>query len=82
MDIRFLVVSFTIVLMSPEHAVAPPWRNVFGSPLFKKNLAVVAVDEAHCIPEWYKLLPFRNLSHTFPDTEFVKYNCHPIFCQG
>ena len=24
----------------------------FGSPFFKKNLAVVAIDEAHCIAEW------------------------------
>ena len=34
----------------------------------RKNLAVVTVDEGHCTSEWYKLLLFQNLSHTFPDT--------------
>jgi superfamily II DNA helicase RecQ len=35
--------------MSPETAVKPPWRNIFQTPHFKKVLALVAVDEAHCI---------------------------------
>ena len=42
--------------MSPEIAVQPPWRNVFCTPFFKKHLTLVAVDEAHCIPEWLGLL--------------------------
>ena len=41
-----------IVFMSPEIAVRPPWRNIFQTSLFKERLALVAVDEAHCIPEW------------------------------
>jgi len=40
--------------MSPESAVSPPWRELFKSSHagFGKELAVVAIDEAHCIPEW------------------------------
>ena len=38
--------------MSPESAVVPPWRGIFQCPFFTRNLAVVAIDEAHCIPEW------------------------------
>ena len=40
------------VFMSPETAVCPPWRGIFQSPYFKQHLALVVVDEAHCIPEW------------------------------
>ena len=40
------------VFLSPENATRPPWRNIFQSPFFKKHLILVAVDEAHCIPEW------------------------------
>ncbi len=38
--------------MSPELAVSCHWRVLFSSPTFKKKLVMVAVDEAHCIPEW------------------------------
>lgn len=38
--------------MSPEVAIAQPWRNVFMSPSLKQNLVLVSVDEAHCICEW------------------------------
>ena len=41
-----------IVFMSPEHAVAPPWRGLFCCDYFKRHLAVVAIDEAHCIADW------------------------------
>ena len=45
--------------MSPETAVTNPWRTVFTSA----NLALVAIDEAHCIAEWLVLssmkLPYR-----------------------
>ena len=40
--------------MSPESAISLPWRNIFRSPYFEENLALVAIDEAHCIPEWYE----------------------------
>ena len=42
-----------LILLSPESAVSPPWRDIFGSLFFKQHLAVVAIYEAHCIPEWY-----------------------------
>ena len=42
-----------LVFMSPEIAVVPTWRNIFKSPVFRENLCLVAVDEAHCITEWY-----------------------------
>ena len=42
-----------LVLMSPEHAVTPPWRRLFGSEYYKRHLAVVAIDEAHCIVDWW-----------------------------
>lgn len=48
-------VAYVIVFMSPEMAVKAPWRNIFQAPHFKEHLALVAVDEAHCIPEWLDL---------------------------
>lgn len=41
-----------LVFLAPETAVSPTWREVFSTPVFKEKLAVVAVDEAHCISEW------------------------------
>ena len=41
-----------IVLMSPEVATTPPWRNLFSTSYYREHLVVVAVDEAHCIHEW------------------------------
>ena len=38
--------------MAPETAVSPPWRDVFATTLFQRNLALVAIDEAHCISDW------------------------------
>ena len=39
--------------MSPEAAATKPWRELFKSPMFRKHLVLLAVDEAHCISEWY-----------------------------
>ena len=50
-NIFFLILCS--VFMAPETAVSPPWRNLFSTPVFKENLAIVAVDESHCIPEWF-----------------------------
>jgi superfamily II DNA helicase RecQ len=44
--------AFVVVFLSPELAVHSPWRNMFQTAHFKKHLALIAVDEAHCIPEW------------------------------
>lgn len=38
--------------MSPEVAVSSEWRKMFDSAYVKQQLVLVAVDEAHCIPEW------------------------------
>ena len=43
-----------LVFMSPEVAVRSPWRKIYLTLFFKKHLALVAVDEAHCIPEWFE----------------------------
>ena len=40
--------NLALVFMSPETATTNPWRNLFS----KGKIAVVAVDEAHCISEW------------------------------
>ena len=41
-----------LVFMSPEVAVGSPWRKIFQTSYLKKHLALIAVDKAHCIPEW------------------------------
>lgn len=38
--------------MAPETALDPQWVDIFSTPLFRKNLALIAIDEAHCICEW------------------------------
>ena len=38
--------------MSPETAISPHWRALFTA---KKQLALVAIDEAHCIVDWLVL---------------------------
>jgi superfamily II DNA helicase RecQ len=38
--------------MAPETAVSSVWRELFSVSMFKQHLAVVAIDEAHCITEW------------------------------
>ena len=38
--------------MAPETAVSSPWRDIFSTALFQRNLVLVAIDEAHCISEW------------------------------
>ena len=52
---KFLIIECCLlyaVFMSPETALANPWREVFVTPFFKKNLVLIAIDEAHCISEW------------------------------
>lgn len=38
------------VFISPETAQSKEWRSLFCE--LKGRIATVAVDEAHCIPEW------------------------------
>ena len=44
-----LFTEFLTVFLSPEKAVSQPWRGIFSSDL---QLALVAIDEAHCVYEW------------------------------
>lgn len=45
----------SLVFMSPETVIRAPWRNIFQTVHFRKHLFLVAVDEAHCIPEWLEV---------------------------
>ena len=47
-DILHIIILSCSVFISPASAVAQPWRGLFQS----KTLSVVAINEAHCIPEW------------------------------
>ena len=48
----FLRLLFCIVFMSPEAATTSPCREVFTADYVKKHLALVAIDEAHCVLDW------------------------------
>ncbi len=39
--------------MSPEIALSSSFDTIFSLPFVKRNLVLVAVDEAHCITDWY-----------------------------
>ena len=36
----------------------PPWRSILQSSVFKRQLSLIAIDEAHCIPEWFGVLTY------------------------
>ena len=42
--------------MSPETATNHPWRQLFSMKSFPRRLTLIAVDEAHCIAEWFVIL--------------------------
>ena len=42
--------------MSPEAAISTHWREVFSCDYVKEHLALVAVDEAHCIVDWFVVI--------------------------
>lgn len=46
-----LLKALALVFMSPETAITTPWRNLFR----EGKIALVAIDEAHCISEWLVL---------------------------
>ena len=39
--------------MSLESVQMKAWREVLSGPIMKERLVCVAIDEAHCIPEWF-----------------------------
>ncbi len=38
--------------MSPETAISSLGHEVFATDYVKEHLALVAIDEAHCIVDW------------------------------
>jgi superfamily II DNA helicase RecQ len=45
-------IDINLVFMSPETLQVREWRSVLSDEMFRKQIVVVAVDEAHCISEW------------------------------
>lgn len=51
---------FPLIYCSPECALSTTiWRGIFHDPEFREKLVGVAVDEAHCISQWYIYLSFQ-----------------------
>ena len=47
---------FMVVYCSPECALSTTtWKEIFDDSCFREKLVGVAVDEDHCIPQWYVL---------------------------
>jgi len=57
-----------VVMMSPEVATSPPLRSLFENNQFKRNLVLIAVDEAHCICEW---LVTQSFYHSLLWVQFI-----------
>ena len=43
----------------------PAWKKIISNKTFKDRLALVAIDEAHCISEWLVYLYW-----------FMQFTCH------
>jgi hypothetical protein len=41
-----------LVFVSPELIQLSEWRDALSGSIMKSKLAMVAIDEAHCISEW------------------------------
>ena len=55
MGVLFIImvyVSFCEAFVSPEVAVGAAMRKLLAESHYKQTLVLIAVDEAHCIPEW------------------------------
>ena len=54
MMIRACNLIFTIlsVFMSPDVSLSLPMTKFFSARYVKRNLVLVAIDEAHCITDW------------------------------
>ena len=59
--------------MSPEISLSQFATAFFSAPFVRKNLVVVAIDEAHCITDWYVVLfsaPDTLIYHVYRGAEF------------
>ena len=45
--------EFQIIFISPEALILLKWRNILSTRVYRDNLVVFVVDEAHCIQKWY-----------------------------
>lgn len=43
--------NFSIVMISPEMLVGK-YRSLLTSPIYKRRLVGLIVDEAHCVVKW------------------------------
>lgn len=81
--------KYSHVYASPECLLAiSMWRGLFSSKAFLENLVGVAIDEAHCISQWYvssisynsqkffDLIPYflPYAYHTMIDLYFVQFS--------
>ena len=55
------VIWIILVFMSPETLQVREWRSVLSGKGFKKQVVLVAVDEAHCISEWLECVSSLSL---------------------
>ncbi|KAH3793131.1 hypothetical protein DPMN_146636 [Dreissena polymorpha] len=43
----------SVLFATPEALRSPTWRKLILSPEMKERLCLLAVDEAHCVSQWY-----------------------------
>lgn len=56
---------YELLFVSPELLLnSSEWRDMLQSPVYKKQLVGVVVDEAHCVKKWsVALFVYRNCSN-------------------
>ena len=48
--------KYSILFLSPESLFGGKWRAVISTDVYRDRVKVLAVDEAHCVVEWYVTL--------------------------